>query len=143
MKSIPSIYYTVIDQLEQNERCRNDDQYLICKVWLTRHNHKFEINKNSIPTIDLKSIVDDFESFESIRRTRQKIQNDMGLYMPTTLIVARARRINQEVWRQNMSHSFTKNQAKAIMEIFLRAKGENKKSLQEIKRDVVGKYLTD
>jgi len=145
MKNIPSIYYTVLNLLAENERCRNEDQYLVCKVWLQLHPSRFQTmdmnGRTGTVVVDLHSIANDFESFESIRRTRQKLQNDLGLYPPTSWNVARGRRIKEEVWRENCRNNFTKDQSKAIMEIYLRAKGATKKNLVEIKKQVIEKYL--
>lgn len=142
-KKVPSIYYTVINLLDANERCRNDDQYLICKVWLALYPTRFihtEIGGEKLITVPLIHIANDFTSFESIRRTRQKIQNDLGLYPPTKMSVAKARRIKEEVWRENCSNNFTKEQNMAIMEIYMRAKNATGRNLAEIKQRVIAKY---
>ncbi len=144
-KQVPSLYYTVINLLADNERCRNDDQYLICKVWLALYPQRFihtEVGGEKLITVALQHIANDFTSFESIRRTRQKIQNDLGLYPPTKASVAKGRRIKEEVWRENCSNNFTKEQSKAIMEIYLKAKNESGRNLEEIKKRVIAKYLS-
>lgn len=146
-KNVPSIYYTVINLLAENPKCRDNDQYLVCKVWLRNHPKHFtyKTGEDGIPDmrepiVELRRIVDFFESTETITRARREIQNTLGLYPPTSLAVAKARRIKYETWRENLSNNFTKEQAKAIMEIYIRAKDATKKNLVEIKRQIIEKY---
>lgn len=143
MKNIPRTYYTVLNQLAENERCRNDDRYLVCKVWLTLYPTRFgkaTINGEDLLAVHLKNISEVFEASDTITRIRRKIQNDLGLFPPTSLKVAKSRRIKEEEWRENMTNNFSKEQAKAIMEIYLRAKGASKKNLKDIKNQVTNKY---
>ena len=75
---------TIKDNVEQllseDERCRNIDLYLILKYWQTYDNLRVDL-----------SIFDQLTNSESIRRSRQNIQNDDELYPPTDPVV-RAKR---------------------------------------------------
>ncbi len=147
-KQVPSIYYTVLRLLESNERCRNDDQYLVCKVWMVNHPQKFHFLHmlpdgkfdESRPSVELKYIVDIFENMETISRVRRDIQNTLGLFPPTSWHVAKGRRIKEDIWRENMTNNFTKAQATAIMEIYIRAKQATKKNLVEIKKRIIEEH---
>jgi len=72
--------FTIKDNVEQllreDEICRNEDLYLILKYW-----QKFDNLK-----VDL-SIFDKLTNAESIRRSRQAIQNDDEVYPPTDPII--------------------------------------------------------
>jgi len=74
------IYITIKDNvvllLNEDERCRNDDTYLILRYW-----QRFDYLQ-----VDL-SVFDSLTKAESIRRSRQNIQNDDGLFPPTDPIV--------------------------------------------------------
>ena len=58
--------------LAEDERCRNDDLYLILKYWTTYNG----VNANL-------EIVGELAHTETIRRYRQKIQHEEGNYLPT------------------------------------------------------------
>lgn len=62
--------------LDENEKCRNDDLYLILKYW----------QQHDGLQVDL-SIFDKLTNSESIRRSRQQIQNEDGKYPPTDINV--------------------------------------------------------
>lgn len=74
------IIITIKDNVEQllrdDERCRNIDLYLILKYWQTYDNLQVDL-----------SIFDQLTNSESIRRSRQNIQNDDELFPPTDPVV--------------------------------------------------------
>lgn len=82
----------VLQLLEQDERCRNDDKWLTYCVM-----RKF--TNIYIPFDDFQKI----PSFESIRRTRANIQNKEGKFLPTDPEVIKKRKIRQEEWRDFFS----------------------------------------
>lgn len=71
---------TIKDNVEQllasDEKCRNQDLYLVLKYWQKYNGLKVDL-----------SIFDSLTSSESIRRSRQQIQNDENKYPPTDPIV--------------------------------------------------------
>ncbi len=80
----------VISLMQNNERCRNDDKFLIWKFL------------RDVAGINIYIPFEDFArmpSFESIRRIRAHIQNKEGTLLPTDEKVRRARRINEVEWR--------------------------------------------
>lgn len=73
-------YHAVETVLMQSEQARNDDKHLIFRV-LEHLNVPLDKKNNAlIISIDL---LDSLPSFESIRRIRQKIQNEEGRFLPT------------------------------------------------------------
>jgi hypothetical protein len=80
----------VLELLREDERCRNDDKWLVWKY--LREKAGIQI---FIPFEDFKKM----PAFESIRRVRQHIQNDLKLFLPTDPEVRIARRIEEEEWK--------------------------------------------
>jgi hypothetical protein len=142
---INKLIYVVHDILAEDEEARNSDARLICLVWLNLHAghiHSVEVKGEPRPKqcVTLKDIVSVLESPETIRRTRQKIQNDLGLYPPTLLKVIKGRRFKEEEIRESVRNNFTKEQTKAILEIYMLAKNKSKVDVGKIKREVILKY---
>lgn len=88
MKELDLLYNIVNEELRQDERCRNDDLYLLWKVW-----RKF--SPVYIPFDDFSKI----PPAESITRVRRKIQNTERRYPPTNNEIAMKRGIRQEEFR--------------------------------------------
>ena len=85
----------VIDVLRHNVRARNDDKYLTFRV-LQRILSKDEASQLlSISLTDLARL----PAFETIKRIRARIQNDEGMFLPTSAEVRRKRGIREEVFR--------------------------------------------
>lgn len=142
MRNLKTIYYTVFEALANDPKSRDSDQLLLCRVWIALHpNSVFEVDiqGKKVRATTFRSIADIFESSETITRIRRKIQNDLGLYPPTTAAVAKARHIKEEDWRENMSNNFNKEQSKAILDIFLQAKGATKFNLRSVKQNIIKK----
>ena len=77
--------------LERDPLCRDDDMRLILSVW-------------ALQGVDIsldRASLDVRFSSESIRRSRQKVQNTLGKFLPTTYVVAKRRRINEELLREH------------------------------------------
>jgi hypothetical protein len=130
---------TILGIMSQYPKARDDDMYLILHVWMALHPSKiFQYEERQC--VKLKDIHELFESPESIRRTRQKIQNDLGLFPPTSYQVMKARRMKEENWREAMRNNFNLEQSTAILEIYTRVKGKNKKSIKQIKQEILEKY---
>jgi hypothetical protein len=73
--------------LTEDARCRNDDLFLILKVW----QKKQQINC-FVPYDKLSEMIKP----ETITRVRRKIQNDDGELLPTDPEVLRRRKIKQQ-----------------------------------------------
>jgi hypothetical protein len=79
--------------LSEDIRCRNDDLWLILKVWQKKqHINIF------IPYERLHEMI----SAETIRRIRQKIQNEDKKFVPTDDNVIRRRKKKEEFMRSEM-----------------------------------------
>lgn len=88
INEIESVRNLVVSVLKEDTRARNDDNWLIYKVIsrLTKIFISFE-DFNKLP------------KFETIRRIRQKIQNEEGLYIPTDDKVIKRRKIKEGILR--------------------------------------------
>lgn len=107
----------VTEVLADNPKARDNDQYMICKVWHAMHREKFfGINKKT--AVFVSSIVDVFEKSESITRARRTVQNTLGLFPPTKLSIALHRRIAEEKWREMCKHNFSKTHALKIAKTY-------------------------
>lgn len=79
----------VVRQVLQAEvRARNDDKYL---TWCVLNRMGFKV------FMDFKTF-NDMPSFETIRRARQRIQNNDGEYMPTDSLVKRKRAKRERIY---------------------------------------------
>ncbi|OGN52477.1 MAG: hypothetical protein A3K57_05855 [Caulobacterales bacterium RIFOXYA1_FULL_67_7] len=78
--------------LKDYPQTRNDDTLLIWKVW--------EVFYGIEGSVTLRQMME-LPSFETIRRTRAKIQNDDGKYLPSDETVRKRRGLEQE-WRDAM-----------------------------------------
>lgn len=81
-------YDTIKQLLEKHPHTRNSDKALAFNVW----NKQGYIKNRAITFEDFKKAL----SFETIRRTRQKIQEKHPLLRPTDKKVIKARRQKQE-----------------------------------------------
>lgn len=77
--------------MSEDDRCREDDKWLIWKY------------VRNIDGIDLFIPFEDFDkmtSFESITRIRRRIQNDDNELLPLSEDVRKQRGISEEEWRE-------------------------------------------
>lgn len=74
----------IVQLLAEDERCRNDDKWLTYRV-MRKFTNIF------IPFEDFEKI----PAFETIKRCRAKIQNEMKIYQPTSPEVMRKRQRRQ------------------------------------------------
>jgi hypothetical protein len=96
-----NVFDEVKDILAEFEDARNSDIVLTSRLWkkfYPSHIHNFE-GKNYIALESLTVV----PMFDTISRARRIIQNDEYTYLPTKLEVAKARRINEDVWRKAMA----------------------------------------
>lgn len=121
MKITNSIIHTVHDVLARDPKSRNSDQRLVVMVWATLHPHRIFTapDGNGTPTqcFSLKDMAESFEHFESIRRVRQTLTNDLGLY-PASKTVKNGRRKNQQIMEDWKKNQFTPQQTKAIVTMY-------------------------
>src|SRR5579875_3225439 len=85
----------VLYLLERYPAARNNDFYLQL-LWLKQFGGIVEL-----PWIDLEKIKANSVKIESVRRVRQKIQNERGLFQPTDPVI-KARRDKQRKMRREV-----------------------------------------
>jgi hypothetical protein len=75
MKDLKTITALVQSLLEQDSRCRNSDSFLYLRVLFTHaEKNGINIDSMSIPDFLLNHHGADFPIFETVRRSRQKVQ---------------------------------------------------------------------
>lgn len=85
--------------LREHPESRNSDSWLTCKLWATFYPTKIKRDADGKnPSVALKDILD-LPREDHIKRIRAIIQNEEGKFLPTSLEVARQRKINEETWR--------------------------------------------
>lgn len=135
MKINNSIIHTVHDILASDPKSRNSDQRLVIMVWGTLHPHRiFTVpDGNGAPTqcFSLKDMSENFEHFESIRRVRQVLQNDLGLF-PSDETVKNGRRKNQQIMTDWKRNNFTPQQTKLIVTAYTNCKKKKDFELKKI-----------
>lgn len=81
----------MLELLEKEPRCRNDDLWLVLQVWQKKQQIKL-----FIPYDEIQYMINP----ETIRRVRQEIQNDEGLFLPTDPQVLIRRRVREDLIRK-------------------------------------------
>lgn len=84
--------------LEEKPQTRNCDKSLFANYIFKYHNN-FIVMVENVPYISLKNFTELPVSFETIRRSRQIIQNDCNLFLPTDPAVRKERNIKEENYR--------------------------------------------
>jgi hypothetical protein len=79
--------------LRMHPDTRNNDLYL---QWL----YLMEYERIPLPTLKFSKFIELSSVMESIRRCRQKLQNDMKMYPPTNLETAKRRGWAEEEWKE-------------------------------------------
>lgn len=72
--------------------------------------------------VSLKDIINVLPKMDTISRARRIIQNTLGLYPPTSLAVAKGRKMKEEDWREAMRIEVTPAEAKKMLDILLKNK---------------------
>jgi hypothetical protein len=94
--------------LQEDERARNQDLWLILQVW-----QKKQLIKCYVPFDKLGEMI----TPETITRVRRKIQNDEGKLLPTDAKVLVRRKVNEQlirnfysetssVWKEYLHHQY-------------------------------------
>src|SRR5579875_1839813 len=86
----------VLYLLERYPAARNNDFYLQL-LWLKQFGGKVEL-----PWKDWEKIKANSGKLESVRRVRQKIQNEIGLFQQTDLVIKARRDKQRKMWREVM-----------------------------------------
>lgn len=88
--------------LQDTPETRNSDIALTIEVWKRYYSAFVGQTKSGDDAIKLISLYQ-LPTQDNIKRIRAKFQNDELKYLPTKKEVAKQRRINEEVWRAQMS----------------------------------------
>lgn len=97
----------VLALLDRYPNARNNDFYLQL-LWLKSFG-----GIKDIPFVEWTKIRELSGRLESVRRMRQKVQNEMGLYPPTDPEILRRRQERQELFRQAMGHGAARGEGTA------------------------------
>lgn len=87
----------VLETLRDYKKARDSDQWLTCQIWVTYFPNKIFRNNEDKMSVRLKDVLD-LPKQDHIKRIRAIIQNVEGRYLPTSLEVAKQRKINEGVW---------------------------------------------
>lgn len=100
--SIGTLKEKVFEALKWNPETRNSDIELTKRIWLVHHSNLIgsDYKGQFVYLNDLISLPRE----DNIKRIRAKIQNEEGLFLPTSLEIARRRGINERVWREAMGY---------------------------------------
>lgn len=98
---IDTLKNQVLKVLTKYPKTRDSDVRLMLTLWLIYYPsriHKQDDDPNNPPFVYLKDIME-LPREDNIKRIRAVIQNVEGKFLPTSLQVAKQRKINEEVWR--------------------------------------------
>lgn len=113
--------------LSNDEESRNDDTRLSCVLWSTFYPDHVVNN-----TVSFKSLVEVLPKMDTISRDRRTIQNTLGLFPPTKMSVAKARKLKQADFEEYHRNNFNYTQAKVILEVYEGVKNKKQKEIQEV-----------
>ena len=125
MKLTNNILHTVHDVLVYDPESRNNDMRLAVRVWQVLHAHRIvtttDHNNNPLNCFSLEDIATKLAPYETIRRSRQTLQNTLGLYPCTTKVKSR-RKQSEETMQQWVQNKLTPAQTKKILAEYLNTK---------------------
>lgn len=116
---IKTYYDEVLTILANIPQARDDDRYLTVCLWKQFTPHHVS-NFDNRDYVSMKAIVENLPHSDSIERARRVIQNDLGIYPPTTLRIAKKRRMREEDWREERRHKITHQEAQEMLNIYLK-----------------------
>lgn len=100
--------------LRDNESARNSDITLTIEIWKRFYaNDLIKSATSERLAVPLDKLYD-LPREDNVKRIRAHIQNDQLKYLPTTIEVARQRKINEEVWRKTMGQGDVYGRMRAI-----------------------------
>src|SRR5690606_21326136 len=101
-EKLKKLKYQVEFVLENEERARNDDNFLH-EVLIRTFYRQYLVNIDGAMGVKLSSFAD-LPNRETIKRVRAKIQNTEGRFVPTSWQVAKARQWNEDKWKQALGY---------------------------------------
>lgn len=97
-ESIKNLKIAVLGCLQDYPKARDSDQYLTIMVWMRHFPSRIVELPDGSKAVRLRDVME-MPREDTIKRVRAIIQNDEGKWLPTSLAVAKKRKINEEVWR--------------------------------------------
>lgn len=97
---IDTLKSQVLKVLEQFPKTRDSDVVLMLTLWMKYYPsrvHRFD--ENTPKYVYLRDIID-LPREDNIKRVRAIIQNVENKFLPTSINVAKQRKINEETWRK-------------------------------------------
>lgn len=82
---------------------RNSDIELTTRIWKQYHSSKLRLGLGGEVLVSLKDLFE-LPREDNVKRYRAKIQNEENRYLPTEEKIAKARKINIELWRKAMGY---------------------------------------
>ena len=117
----------ILHILANDEESRNDDSRLTCVLWST-----FFPSKVSNLSVTFKDIIEVLPKMDSISRDRRTIQNTLGLFPPTKLSVAKARKMKRADFEEYHRNNFNYTQSKVILETYEGVKNKKSREIKEL-----------
>ena len=98
----PYLERQILKVLEEVPESRNSDVKLTIEIWMRYYSeHLVKGEKSGRYAVLLEELFH-IPREDIIKRLRARIQNDQMKFLPTTLEVAKQRKISEEVWRKYM-----------------------------------------
>lgn len=97
----PYLVRQILKVLEEVPESRNSDITLTIEIWTRYYSEHLVQGKTGRYAVILEELFN-IPREDIIKRLRAKIQNDELKFLPTSLAVAKQRKINEEVWRKYM-----------------------------------------
>ncbi len=94
----------ILEILKDYPKARDSDQWLTLKLWAVYFPSKMhqELDEDGQPQGRKFVYLEDIMNLpreDNVKRLRAKIQNEEGLYLPTSWAVAKKRGINEVEWK--------------------------------------------
>lgn len=95
----------ILQILEEHPRARDNDTYLTLKIWSTFYEKYCDKTDPKNPSVHFQDILTTLPREDNVKRIRAKIQNEEHKFLPTTIEVVRARKQNEDVWREVLGYN--------------------------------------
>lgn len=93
----------IIKILSEFPKSRDSDQWLTIKLWCVFYPSRIKRDAENKPFVYLIDVMD-LPREDHVKRIRAIIQNEEKRFLPTSLEVAKQRRILEEDWRAYVKH---------------------------------------
>lgn len=100
MSNLKDLTKKINDTLRDFPETRNSDIELTIRIWKEYYPKKLNAHEGEI--FVLLSNLFDLPREDNVKRIRAKIQNEDHEYLPTEWVVAKARGIKEDIWREHL-----------------------------------------